>query len=157
MRTRGGGQKIKNDAVVIYGRTISRRCRGGGIALSFQVPSSDRSVSEEKARATESRKEREGRDVLVCLLKEAIGICERPRQMKRDKSCAWQTDDICSHHGFQGGDTVTFTIKKSEVGQPDNDARYSGSTTQCTYLLELCSQHAGKPSFGCHLQRVHTT
>ena len=154
----GVGVKMETFADVINGRPISRRCSGGGIALSrskFRLPTDP---SRRKKRERRSRgREGEERDVLVCLLKEAIGICERRRQMKRDTSCAWQTDDICSHHSVQGGDTFTFTIKKSDVGQPDNDARYSGSTTQCTYLLELCSQHAGVPSFGCHLQRVHTT
>ena len=38
-KRREGVKKSENDAVVIYGRPISRRCSGGGIALSL-VPSS---------------------------------------------------------------------------------------------------------------------
>ena len=59
------------------------------LALAL-VPSSDRSVSEEKASAEsvrERRKEgrKEGGDVLVCLLK-GIGICERRRrEVKRER------------------------------------------------------------------------
>ena len=37
----------------------------------------------------------------------------------------------------------TLGLRKNE-GQPDNDALYSESTTQCTYVPEPCSRHSGR-------------